>query len=246
MNGSCGLSRRCGWTVGRIGTGAGPWGSRTSRDLRTQRRKQGVEGVARARRVPEVTMGPDGGRRGAIDPLGRDRVKVVHADQPCHQAHERAPRSGTRWLLEQRPEHRDPDIAVVVPVRMPGDHDRPAVENKGAVSPALVHDTAFVDEEVIADVAPATIDCVEGVDPKQASGWILLDIGRFRVVQDQPADRVGVTRPHLCARGREAERLVGAPASTADHARSGQRGSSRSLPRVGHAGSVRRMTVLGS
>ena len=191
-------------------------------------------------------MGPDGGRRSAIDPLGHDRVEVVHAYEPCHQTHESAPCSRTRWLLEQRPKHRDPDVSSVVPVDMPGDHDRSAVENDGAPGPALVYDTAFVDEKVIADVAPATIGCVEGVDPTQASGWILLGVGRLRVVQDQAADRVGVTWPDLFARGREAERLVGAPASTAEHARSGQRGSSRSLRQVGHAGSVRWMTVLGS
>jgi hypothetical protein len=100
-------------------------------------------------------MGPDGGRRRAIDPLDRHRVEVVHAHEPRDHIDEGAPRSGTRWVLEQRPEHRDPDVAVVVPVDMTGDHDRSAVQDRGAAGPALVDETLFVDDEVIPDVAPA-------------------------------------------------------------------------------------------
>jgi hypothetical protein len=190
-------------------------------DARADRRQQRVQAVAGAVGAGDVAMARDrvqlhglplrvagGATAGGRD--GRGRIDVVDVELPGQQPLDGVERDGGRRLRHEGADEGDAHGPGVEPAGVRADHR--LGDPAGA---ALVDGPEAVDEEVVADVAPAVRLHVVGVDaPDDRRGVLLGVVGRPRGVVDdaelQPAGVRGLVDP---------QRLVGAPLSPSDDLR---------------------------
>jgi len=93
------------------------------------------------------------------------------------------------------------------------DHGRASVEDRGRPRAPLVHGSRLIDDQVVADVSPASVNGMERIDRPDPSGRILFEVRRVRVVQNESPQRLGSAGPAFAAGGVEAQRLVRVPGS---------------------------------
>ena len=201
-------------------------------DALPNRRQPGIEVVAGALGRDAVAVAGDGvqavapqRRAVAARPhvvLGAGRVDAVPLGHERQRLDQRVDLGRARLARLEVAEQRDPDRAVVVVERVPG-HDAvaddlaPVASVRLATAPALVDPAAAVDQQVVADVAPALGDGVVGVDRADVGLRVAEVAVRGRVVDDQQRGRDEGGRPLVDA-VLEAQRLVGAPGLAADDA----------------------------
>ena len=201
--------------------------------------EEGVERAARTLGVVGLAVAGDDRERddaaglvllaGAAGELGRGRrVETGDAELPGEQALQRPDRLGRRGRVGEGAHDGDAGAAGVEPVDL-----RPDDPAGDAAVPALVDGAVPVDEEVVADVAPAEAlgVGVVRVDAAHERGSVGLsvDAAAGRVVDEGHLDR-------RVRRGAGTELLVGAPLGAGDDDRLRGGGAGRRLE--AHAGDV--------
>src|SRR5262249_56790407 len=201
-----------------------------ARDVGTDRRQRRVEAAARALGRGNIAVAGNirEGRLQTADGVRVERaalrVDPVARVDPGDQALEGAPGGRRRILVRERTEERDPDRARVVALRVRGGDAVPVQVLAGrrltgrvlARVPALVDVAGLVDQEVVADVAPALGDGVVVVDRPDRRGGVRVAVLGGGVVDDHLLHWVEGRRPDLLARRAEAPPLLRTPSRPGD------------------------------
>ena len=158
---------------------------------------------------------------------GSKWVDPVPLGLPCEQSFERVSRLRRGLLVGESSKQRDADRPRVVSLRV-GARDavagqilsgRRLTKSEVARVAAFVDVAGLVDQEVVANVAPALGDGVVVVDRADRRGgvWVVVLCGG--VMDDQLLNRPERRRPDLLAIRVEAQGLVGAPTRPSDDGR---------------------------